>query len=68
MPRLSKRMREEWAFFLHPKTKRRTYNNLCRGCVNDCEQSFRAFVIECPRHLSKRAVYYTQNTSGKSGK
>ncbi len=31
MPKLSKHMREEWAVFLQPKTKRRTYNEQCRG-------------------------------------
>ncbi len=33
MPRLSKRLRQEWAFFLHPETGRRTYNELCRKTV-----------------------------------
>ncbi len=67
MPRLSKRMREEWAFFLHPKTGRRTYTPFCRSCVYDCKQSFRAEVLECPRYLSKRAAYYAQNSSRKRG-
>ena len=65
MPRLSKRLREEWAFFLHPKTGRRTYNPLCRSCVNDCKQSFRAEVLDCPRYLSKRSAYYAQKSKCK---
>ncbi len=58
MPKLSKKLKEEWAFFIHPQTKRRTYNELCRGCVHTCKQSFRATVVECPRYVSKRAEYY----------
>ncbi len=63
MPKLSKHLREEWAFFLHLETGRHTYNELCRGCVNSCKQSFRAEIIECPRHLSKRATYYAQSSN-----
>ena len=29
---------------------------LCRRCVMDCKQSFRAAVIQCPKYRSKRAV------------
>lgn len=58
MPKLTKKQREEWSFFINPKTNRRTYNELCRSCVNMCKQSFRAIVIACPRYASKRAVYY----------
>ena len=68
MPRLSKRLRKEWAFFLHPKTGRRTYNPLCRSCVNACKQSFRAEVLECPRYLSKRSTYYAQKSKCKRDK
>lgn len=63
MPRLSKRLRQEWAFFLHPETGRRTYNELCRNCARECKQSFRAAVIECPRYLSTRATYYARSSN-----
>ena len=54
MPRLSKKSKQEWAFFIHPKTNRRTYNEICRSCTRDCKQSFRVIIIQCPNYLSKR--------------
>ena len=41
MPRMSKKRRLEWSFFLNHRN-RITYNDLCRGCTRDCKQSFRA--------------------------
>ena len=58
MPRLSKKVKDEWAFFLHPQTGRRTYNEICRSCIHECKQSFRALLLECPKYESKRAVRY----------
>ncbi len=61
MPRMSKKQKLEWSFFLNDKG-RRAYNILCRKCEHDCEhdckQSFRALVIECPLYLSKRRKKY----------
>ena len=54
MPRMSKKRRLEWSFFLNDRN-RVTYNELCRRCRHDCKQSFRAVVIECPKYLSKRS-------------
>ncbi len=42
--------------FFSPKTGRRTYNDLCRKCRNNCKQSFRAIVVCCPMYCSKRSV------------
>ena len=56
MARLSKKLKQEWALFINPKTGRRTYNDLCRKCRNDCKQSFRAIVVNCPLYCSKRSV------------
>lgn len=53
MPRMSKKRRMEWAFFLNERN-RITFNALCRGCTHDCKQSFRAIVVLCPRYYSKR--------------
>ena len=61
MPRLSKKAKQEWAFFLSPITDRRTYNNLCRKCLNQCKQSFRAVVVSCPKYHSKRGVKNAPN-------
>ena len=30
-------------------------NHVCRRCVHDCKQSFRAVVVICPHYQSKRA-------------
>ena len=59
MPRMSKKRRLEWSFFLNHRN-RITYNDLCRGCTRDCKQSFRAVIILCPRYYSKRWKKRTQ--------
>ena len=61
MARLSKKLKQEWYFFISPKTGRRTYNDLCRKCRNDCKQSFRAIVVCCPMYCSKRSVKSVPN-------
>jgi len=53
MPRMSKKMKLEWALFIGPNG-RRQYNELCRKCQRDCKQSFRVVVLECPIYESKR--------------
>ncbi len=54
MPRMSKKRKAEWSFFLNDRN-RITYNELCRNCIHDCKQSFRTLVIECPHYCSKRS-------------
>ncbi|RHU53278.1 hypothetical protein DXD02_15205 [Blautia sp. TF10-30] len=60
MPRMNKKRRLEWSFFLrqvkvgNTTCDRITYNDLCRGCTHSCKQSFRAVIILCPRYYSKR--------------
>lgn len=56
MPRLSKRAKLEWDFFIKPSTGRRTYNDLCRRCTQNCKQSFHAEVVDCPGYESKRTI------------
>lgn len=53
MPRLGKKARAEWAFFIG-ENGRRQYNALCRRCQLSCKQSFRAQVVDCPKYRSKR--------------
>ena len=53
MPRLGKKARAEWAFFIG-ENGRRQYNQLCRRCVHGCKQSFRAMIVDCPKYRSKR--------------
>ncbi|MCL2035478.1 MAG: hypothetical protein FWG94_12245 [Oscillospiraceae bacterium] len=47
MPRPSKKLKEEYTFFINPLTHKRQYNKLCRRCVHDCKQSYRAKVLVC---------------------
>ena len=55
MPRMSKRDKLYWAFFIDPATGRRKFNHVCRCCARDCKQSFRAELICCPKYLGKRS-------------
>ncbi len=54
MPRMSKREKEMWAFYISPDTGRRKYNDLCRSCIGECKQSYRAVIVSCPVYRSKR--------------
>ena len=56
MPRLSKKKKQEWDFFINSKTGRRTYNKFCRKCHNDCKQSYRAVIVYCRKFKAKRSV------------
>lgn len=55
MPRLSKKAKQEWDFFINPETGRRTYNSLCLKCKNKCKQSRKAI------------VFFVRNTNPKEG-
>ena len=48
----SQKWKLEWAFFLDADGRRK-YNDVCRRCVHDCKQSFRADLIACP-HFSRK--------------
>ncbi len=54
MPRMSKKEKEEWNFFLNDRG-RISYNELCRKCDRDCKQSYRAVIVQCPKYNSKRS-------------
>lgn len=45
----SKKWRLEWSLFLSEKGRRK-YNKVCRRCVRDCKQSFRAGLLACPHY------------------
>ena len=62
MPRMSKKLKKELAFFLNERG-RRSYNVLCRKCQHDCKQSFRAVIVACPRYLSKRSKQKKEDTN-----
>ncbi len=55
MPRMSKREKEEWQFFLNDRG-RLQYSEKCAGCSHECKQSFRAEIVSCSKYRSKRAV------------
>ena len=55
MPKLSKKLREMWEFFIDPITKKRKYYPKCCRCVRDCKQSFRVTALQCPRYEPKNA-------------
>lgn len=60
MPRLSKQEREEWSLFISPETGRITFHPLCRSCVHNCQQTYKAELCRCPRRVSKRSVARAQ--------
>ena len=62
MPRMSKKLKNELAFFLNDRG-RRSYNALCRKCQHTGKQSFRAVIVECPKYLSKRAKNRKEGTA-----
>lgn len=49
MPALTKKFKEENAFFINEKGKVQ-YNEKCQRCIHDCKQSYRAVVVYCPKH------------------
>ena len=55
MPRLGKKDKAEWAYFIND-IGRRQYNDKCRQCVHECKQSFRAVIVHCQKYKSKRAA------------
>lgn len=55
MPRLGKKEKAEWAYFIND-IGRRQYNDKCRRCVHECKQSFRAVIVHCQKYKSKRAA------------
>ena len=54
MPKLSKKDRELWAFFIDPDTRKRKFFPDCRRCMCSCKQSYRAKVVECPRYATRK--------------
>lgn len=53
MPRLSKKTKAEWSFFINPLTGKRQFNLLCQHCICECKQSYRAQILSYP-HYQKR--------------
>ena len=53
MPRLSKKYKQEWQFFLDDRNRMK-YNELCKKCERECKQSFRAIIVDCPVERKNR--------------
>jgi len=53
MPRLSKKYKQEWQFFLDDRNRMK-YNELCKKCERECKQSFKAIIIDCPYERKNR--------------
>lgn len=34
-------------YYINPETGRVTYNEKCKGCQNNCKQSYRAEIVKC---------------------
>ena len=56
MPKLSKKAKQEWDFFINTETGR-----LCLKCKNKCKQSYKAIVVFCPKYKSKRGAKSVKN-------
>ncbi len=67
MPRLSKKEKLYWSFFIDPQTHRRRYHALCRRCTKECKQSFLVSSIICPLYVSKRSKNGRSAVSGAFG-
>ena len=52
MPRTSKKKRLEMCMFINSKG-RIEYNRLCKACVHDCKQSYRAIIIDCLKYTPR---------------
>ena len=53
--RMTKKEKIEWDYFIDKSNGRRRYNTVCRKCKNDCKQSFRAILVNCPRFTGKQS-------------
>ena len=64
MPRMSKKRRLEWSFFLNHRN-RITYNDLCRGWHTRPQAELRAIIVLCPRYFSKRWKHREDTANGR---
>ena len=69
MPKLTKKFKREWDFFIHPKTGFVTCNQKCLRCINDCKQSYRVKIVVCPFYERKTdAVIPIKKTAGRKNR
>ena len=53
MPRMSKKKRLEMSMFSNDKG-RIECNRLCKACAQDCKQSHKAVIIDCPKYTPRQ--------------
>ena len=53
MPRMSKKKRSEMSMFINSKG-RIEHNRLCKTCAQDCKQSHKAVIIDCPKYVQRQ--------------
>ncbi len=63
MPRMSKKRRLEWSFFLNHRN-RITYNDLCRGCTR-LQAELPGDYRPLPRYFSKRWKHREDTANGR---
>lgn len=55
MTRYTKSFCEEWAFYIKPGKRRRiAYNPMCKKCMHECKQSYRAEIVCCKDYTKKK--------------
>ena len=68
MPKLSKKERVLWEFFIRPETGKRSYNTDCVRCIFDCKQSFRAVLEACPKYVSRHSKAAKREALASAGR
>lgn len=56
MLRLSKKEKQEWDFFINPKTGRRTYNKFCRNVIAIANKTIVPLLFTAAKFAAKRSV------------
>ena len=59
MPRLGKKEKEEWAYFIND-IGRRQYNERYRQCVHECKQSYTARSIRAKGLVPKPSAFESE--------
>lgn len=51
MNALSEKFKNEWDFFINPKTQKIQYNKKCNSCTEECKQSYRVKIFVCLQYI-----------------
>ena len=61
---MSNKKRSEMSMFINSRG-RIDYNRLCKACLHDCKQSYRAIIFDCPTHATPKEIRGLKNFFGK---